>query len=82
MNSHADVIATALAGFVNGESAPPMMSSEFTEIMAALASLKQADFEAIGQHATTILLTRLQAGMEAERTLKVMRGGDNPMRLN
>ena len=82
MNSHIDAIATALAGLVNGESAPPMMSSEFLEIMGALANVKQADFEAIGQHATTILLERLQSGMEAERTLKVMRGSDNPMRLN
>ena len=82
MKKDIDIIATALAALVNGEAAPPMMSPEFMEIMAALASVKKEDFEAIGQHATTILLERMQAGMVAERTLKIMRGGDNPMRPN
>ena len=82
MSNHIDVIAIAIAGLVNGESAPPMMSSEFLEIMAALASVKQADFESIGQHATTILLERMQASIVTERALKIMRSEDNQMRLN
>ena len=80
--NHIDTIAHAIAGFVNGESAPPLMSAEFAEIMVALASIKPDDFHTIGTHATAILLERLQAGMDAERTLQVMRGGDNPMRLS
>jgi len=80
MNPNVNVIANSIASFVNGESAPPMMSQEFMEIMAALASLKQADFQSIGYHAITILLERMKAGMVAERALKIMRSEDNPMR--
>lgn len=77
-----DTIAHAIASFINGESAPPLMSAEFAEIMAALASIKPDEFHTIGTHATAILLNRMQAGLDAERTLKVMFGGDNPMRLS
>lgn len=80
--NHIDTIAHAIANFVNGESAPPLMSAEFAEIMSAIASIKADDFHVIGSHATTILLERMQAGMVAERTLQVMRGDENPMHLN
>ena len=77
-----DTIAHAIASFVNGESSPPLMSAEFAEIMAAIASIKPDEFHTIGTHATAILLERLQAGMVAERALQLMRGGDNIMRPN
>ena len=80
--NHIDTIAHAIASFVNGESAPPLMSAEFAEIITALASVKPEDFHLIGNYATAILLERMQAGMVAERTLQVMRGGENPMRLS
>lgn len=71
--NHIDTIAHAIAGFVNGESAPPLMSAEFAEIMVALASIKTDDFNVIGSHAVTILLERMQAGMDAEKDLKLIR---------
>lgn len=71
--NHVDTIAHAIASFVNGESAPPLMSAEFAEIMAAIASAQPEEFNAIGTHATAILLERMQAGMVAERALKLMR---------
>lgn len=80
--NNTDTIAHAIASFVNGESAPPLMSAEFEEIMAALASIKPDEYHTIGTHAAGILLNRMQAGMVAERTLKVMFGGDNHVHLN
>lgn len=80
--NNVDTIAHAIASFVNGESAPPLMSAEMAEIMAALASIQPDDFHLIGNYATAILLERLQAGIVAERALILMRGGDNPMHLS
>jgi len=82
MKTNIDVIARSIASFVNGESAPPMMSPEFMEVMTALAGLKTSDFQAIGTNAAMILLFRMQAGMVAERTLKIICSEDNPMRPN
>lgn len=80
--NNVETIAHAIANFINGESAPPLMSAEFAEIMAALASIQPDDFHLIGNYATAFLLERLQAGMVAERALQLMRGGENPMRLS
>lgn len=79
-DNHIDVIAHAIAGFVNGRSAPPLLSDEFAEIMAAIASIKGDDFHLIGNHATTILLERMKAGMDAERESQLLRAvfGDRP----
>jgi hypothetical protein len=71
--NHIDTIAHALANFVNGESAPPLMSTEFAEIMSAIASIQPEDFHLIGNHATAILLERMQAGMAAEKDLRLTR---------
>ena len=49
--NHIDTIAHAIASFVNGESAPPLMSAEFATIISALASIKPDEFHTIGTHA-------------------------------
>ena len=76
------IAADLLEHLINGESAPSLDSPEFPAVIAAIASLGPDDFHAIGTRATLILLDRLSAGMNAERTLKIMRGGPNPLLPN
>ncbi len=80
MTTNIELIESVLEQLINGESAPAMDSPEFPATMVAIASLRPDDFHAIGARATLILLDRLAAGMDAERTLKIMRGGPNPLR--
>lgn len=71
--NHIDTITHAIAGFVNGRAAPPMMSDKFAEVMTAIASIQPDDFHLIGNYATAILLERMQAGMNSEKDLRLMR---------
>ena len=82
MTTNIEIIETALEQLINGESAAAMDSPEFLAVITAVSSLSQNDYHAIGTRAARILLDRLSAGIHSERTLKIMRGGPNPLLPN
>lgn len=82
MNTNLEIIEAALEKLANGDSQPTFTSTEFASLLAAITSVSADDHRRIGAKTLVVLLNRLQAGMTAERTLKIMRSGDNPMRLS
>ena len=80
MKKDLDIIETAFAKLAFGETQPSFESPEFASLMAAIKSLSSDEYRRVGEVALVILLDRMKAGMGAERTLKIMRGGD--MRLS
>lgn len=81
MTTNIEIIETALEQLIDGHSAPTFEGPHFANLIDAIKSFPPAEYHLIGARTLTILLDRLLAGMVAERTLQVMRGGENPIRL-
>jgi len=82
MTSNIELIETALEQLIDGHSAPAFEGPEFENLIFAIKNLPPAEYHQLGARTLTILLVRLQAGMVAERALQLMRGDNNPMRIN
>jgi hypothetical protein len=89
MHSKIDTLAASLDKAIQGEPAPPFSSPEFRELLAAVTALNTVNqignpfamlaHEQLGRIAMQLLLERLQASMQSERALAMMR--DNGQNL-
>jgi hypothetical protein len=78
-----DQITTALEQAIQGEPAPSFNSPEFRQLVSAISSITGAadnrlESRLIGRKALSLLLSRLNASMQSERAVAVMRdNGEN-----
>lgn len=87
MKLNLEIVSGALEQVINDEPAPSFRSPEFADLIAAIRGISNEAttpeahqrllFEQIGRKAVLLLLDRLTASMGAERTVSIMRGGDD-----
>lgn len=89
MKNHLEKVNAALAQFIQGESAPSFKSKEFADLVVAIKALTSPAYirephtrlvhEQIGLKALLLLLEHIDASMQSERALSMMRdNGEKP----
>lgn len=83
MKATIETINEAIQQVINDEPAPSFLSPEFAALTAAIRGVSDPDatpephqrllYEQIGRKTVLLLLSRLQASMNAERALAIMR---------
>lgn len=76
-----EIIETALVNLANGTAQPSFESPEFIELVLEIRGVSAADYQLVGARALQILLERLQAGMQAERFVRIIKDGKSPLHL-
>ncbi len=79
MKNTNEVLSNAIAKAIAGELAPNFMTADFQELMQAVKTNPntQEAFASIGRAAVMALLERLEASMQADRALSIMRVDNN-----
>ena len=75
MELNIEIVEKSLRKFIFGEAAPAYLDPEFQTLLIAIKSLSAHETGQIGSRALAAMLDRLSAGMEAEKAVRVMRGG-------
>lgn len=88
MKNNLAIVTAHIEQIISGEPAPAFQSPEFREILSNLTQLSstssaepfhQAVFESIGRRTVLLLLDRLNASMNAEREIAILRDNSRPL---
>ena len=88
MKTSLEIVSDALRQMINGEPAPSIKSPEFADFMTAASAIatpgadgayQQSLYASVGANALQLVLLRLNASVNAEREIALMRDKSRPM---